>query len=481
MATADVSIFSGLLQPPKSVADYDMQAAQLQGVQQQNQTGALNYQIAQRNLDRSNQLLALSRNLPAGSTDLDRLAALRNAGFYDEADKLDTSMQNRVKTTADATKAYADAGATTSKSQNENRQIYLQAIPTFANTNDVKQFLANGVQMGKLSQADANQMIQQFPDSNINPKGFQDAKDRIIQSLMSPKDQTALTTPDANAKLNAATSTANNAATNAAHIQGANIGAGASMYNTRANIAKDYKINGLDANGNFDASAAGGMAPLISGIANYQIPESAALTRVPLPMRATVMAQVLQQNPSYSQADFNGVNKTIGSMANGPLGNAVRSNNVALTHLDTLSELTKAMGNGDYPLINKLSNLYQTQTGQTAPTNLAAARQLVMGEVANVVAAGGATLGDRETSAQAINSASSPQQFAEVIGKVIKPLMAGKLQGLEQQYLAGTNGRTDFRTKYLSPAARAQLDAIAPQAPGGAGAAGAADPLGLRR
>lgn len=464
MATADLSIFSGLLQPPKTVADYDMQAANLQGKQTANATAGLNNQIAQRGVDRANQLLTLSKSLPQGSTDLDRLAALRNSGFYDEADKLSTSLDNRTKTVAGANKDNADASATTATSQNATRSAYLQAIPTFANTDDVKQFLATGVQMGKLQQPDALQMISKVPDSNTNPQGFHDWKQSTLQALMSAKEQTALTTPDANNILTNQTSAANNATTNATSRQNNAATNATSISNNRANIGKDFKVAGLDASGDFDTSNGGTMDALVKGIANYQIPESVATARVPLAMRGNMMAQVIQANPNYSQADFNGVNRTVGSMANGPLGNQTRSNNVALTHLDTLGQLATAMGNTDYPAINHLKNLVATQTGGSAPNNFDAARQLVMGEIANVVAAGASTDADRKKAEAAVNSAESPKQLADAINTVIKPLMAGKLQGLEQQYTAGTSGRNDFRTKYLSPAAKASLDAVAPQA-----------------
>jgi hypothetical protein len=209
---ANLSIFQGLLQPPKSVADYDLQAANVEGARLQNTTRQMQNQTAQAGLDRQNQLLALSKGLPAGASDLDRLAALRNGGFYDQADALSKTLDDRMKTQAVAAKDTADAAGTNQKTALAKRTARLQAISQFTSPEDAKQHLADGVVAGDIPMADAQMMMSKVP---ADPAAFKDWQLRTIQSLLTPEQQSKLTTPDANSVLTNQTSTSNNAATNA--------------------------------------------------------------------------------------------------------------------------------------------------------------------------------------------------------------------------------------------------------------------------
>lgn len=258
---ANLSIFQGLLQPPKSVADYDQQAATTQGMQLQNagrgiqnQTAQLTNQKTQTDLDRSNQLLALSKGLPQGSSDLDRLSALRNAGFYDQADALSTSLDNRSKSTAAAAKDTASAAETTNKTKNAMKEEFLKVIPMFNTPDDVKAYLAQGVIDKKLSMDQANQMVAQVP---IDPAQLPAWQMKAMRMLLTPEQQTKLTTPDANAVLGAQTQTTNNAASNAAHLQATGMSnavqmRGQDMVNARtrestaATMTKPFEVTGPD-------------------------------------------------------------------------------------------------------------------------------------------------------------------------------------------------------------------------------------------
>lgn len=208
----DTSIFSGLLRPPKSVADYDLDAANLKRAQLQNQTLDANNQAAGMQRDRANQLLQLSRSMPQGATDLDRLASLRNAGFYDEADKLSTSLDNRTKTKAIAAKDTADAADMSFKTTQARKQARVAAISQFTNPQDAIAHIADGVAKGDITQEDADRMARNVPN---DPSQFGQWQLRTIQALMKPDDQVKQISPDANARLQATTSTANNEANNA--------------------------------------------------------------------------------------------------------------------------------------------------------------------------------------------------------------------------------------------------------------------------
>jgi hypothetical protein len=179
------------------------------------------------------------------------------------------------------------------------------------------------------------------------------------------------------------------------------------------------------------------------------------------PVTRRALQRAGELNPNFGAA-----NKTLKDFSTGKQGNAIRSFNVSLSHLDTLDRLTDALGNGNTKIVNKVANEYAAQTGGTAPTNFDAAKKIVTDEVVKAIVGSGGGVGDREAAAATIDKANSPAQLKQVIS-TYKELMRGQLDGLRQQYEANT-GRDDF-DRYLSDNAKNT-------AKGGKGA-GAAPPL----
>lgn len=167
---------------------------------------------------------------------------------------------------------------------------------------------------------------------------------------------------------------------------------------------------------------------------------------------------------ALAQATFS---KSANAFATGQQGNAVRSFNVGLNHLDTLEQLSHALSNGDTQAVNKLRNIYQTQFGETAPTNFAAVKPIVADELVKMIVGTGGALGDRDKFDATISGANSPEQMSGVIG-TYKQLAIGQISGLKQQYQQST-GLSNFDDK-LSPMAKSLLASHAP--PSGNGGTG---------
>jgi len=147
--------------------------------------------------------------------------------------------------------------------------------------------------------------------------------------------------------------------------------------------------------------------------------------------------------------------KALGAFNTGKQGDQTRAFNVAYAHLGTLSQLTDALQNGDMKGINAISNAFQTQFGQTPPTNFNAAKQVVTNEIIKAVVGAGGGVGDRETAQQQLNAANSPEQLKGVI-ETYKNLIKGQLGGLKQQYEQST-GRNDYE-RLLSPDVKNSLN-----------------------
>lgn len=170
------------------------------------------------------------------------------------------------------------------------------------------------------------------------------------------------------------------------------------------------------------------------------------------PFGAAVMSRVRQINPNYDAKDFATMSKAERDFATGKNGNSVRSFNVSISHLDTLNQLADALENRDTLAINKLGNMYATQTGNPAPTNFEAAKKIVADEIVKAIVGTGGGVKDREETAKSIAKFNSPSQLKGVIN-TYKELMIGQLSGLEKQYKATTN-KDDFEDKFLSDAAK---------------------------
>lgn len=194
-----------------------------------------------------------------------------------------------------------------------------------------------------------------------------------------------------------------------------------------------------------------GVAAQIKAVGTYRQPAPAGRTS---PVGIKFMTMVNQAYPSYDASQYATKTKARNDFATGKNGNTVRSLNVAISHLDTLGQLSGALNNGDIPLANRIGQAWSQQTGSSAPTNFDSAKQIVGDEVVKAIIGTGGSQADREEAAKQISRASSPGQLAGVI-QTYQRLLGGQLGGLKQQY-EKTTGLQDFED-YLSPEVRSKL------------------------
>lgn len=177
---------------------------------------------------------------------------------------------------------------------------------------------------------------------------------------------------------------------------------------------------------------------------------------------AAAVQKFIQENPNATADDVSHFNanlqkqkSAVTAFATGKQGQTVNSLNVGISHLDQLQELANALGNGDVQAINRISQAIKQETGQAAPTNFDAAKQLVGDEIVKGIVGSGGGVADREKAQKSISRASSPEQLAGVI-KTYKGLLGGQLSGLKLQYKNST-GLDDFET-HLDPRTRTELE-----------------------
>ncbi|MCS3725508.1 hypothetical protein FHR88_000533 [Bradyrhizobium betae] len=131
----------------------------------------------------------------------------------------------------------------------------------------------------------------------------------------------------------------------------------------------------------------------------------------------------------------------------GPQGNTIRSFNVLVDHLDTLTDAAAALKNGDNRMLNRFKQNWAANTGSTAPTNFDGVKALVGDEIVKAVVGSAGALADREEVKKDLDRASSPAQLAELVEKY-KKLALGQLHGLQKQYETST-GLKNFGSMLL--------------------------------
>jgi hypothetical protein len=149
--------------------------------------------------------------------------------------------------------------------------------------------------------------------------------------------------------------------------------------------------------------------------------------------------------------------KAIKDFSTGIQGRQVNAFNTAIDHLGTMDKLSDALANGDLKAINAVGNVIARQTGQPAPTNFDAAKQIVTAEVIKAVVASGGGVTERQEAERNFSAANSPEMLKGVIN-TYKQLLGGQLKSLGLQY-ENTTGRKDFDNK-LTGDAKAELQKL---------------------
>jgi hypothetical protein len=168
-----------------------------------------------------------------------------------------------------------------------------------------------------------------------------------------------------------------------------------------------------------------------------------------------VMERVLEIEPEYDDTFYGSKKKTMGSFAVGQEGRSVKSLNVGMDHLDSLSTAAKALNNSDARGWNQATNAITSWFGSTPPKDFDAIKHIVASEITKAIVGSAGALADREATEKTIDKANSPAQLQSVIDQY-KDLMGAQLMGLRDQYRANTK-LNDFDNKYLSTKSKALL------------------------
>jgi hypothetical protein len=468
------NIFQQYLAPPKSVLDYSADLDQADARKQSLQQNALALAAGQQKFDEAqqvNQRNALVRaavqGLPAGATDDQRIQAMRGTGTpegFAAADALSKSMIEQRKGTAAAAKDEADTAKTNLARDVALHDFHAQKLATVQTPEDALEWAKEGNALGLFKQPGqfmrgvaAIQQAAQSPEAFAKWKaaamqGGQSITEQLKQQLEQAKQAEQVRQFNVTDQRIRSEGALNRASDDKGiDFTPAAIDNAAARYNVDGTLP----AMGMGANG------AAGRTRILNRAAELKAgvdPEQQRRDQLGNKGEAQAKAASLR---AYSAA--------------GKEGQAIQAANTGLNHLELVEQLALAQKNGNNRLFNSIANRLAAETGQPAPTNLAAAITMVAPEVSKAVigAAGGQE--ERATFAKNFNPNGSPEQTLQGIG-VIKDLMGGRLTEAQRTY-ERTTGRKDFRASMLSPAAQRVLDK-ANHAGGGAGKPSLSDIFG---
>jgi hypothetical protein len=149
--------------------------------------------------------------------------------------------------------------------------------------------------------------------------------------------------------------------------------------------------------------------------------------------RETMMQWVNQVNPGYDSTLFGNRAPTRKAFTTGTQGQQINAINTAIGHIDQITGLAAQLGNSNTVPVNQWRNIGKTMFGSDSVTNFDTLKDALAGEVAGVMAKGGATVSGIAEAKQKINASNSPQQLAGYV-KTLIPLMGSKLTALDYQY-----------------------------------------------
>lgn len=146
---------------------------------------------------------------------------------------------------------------------------------------------------------------------------------------------------------------------------------------------------------------------------------------------------VAQYNPDFDATAFSTRKNANTAFTTGIQGRQLLAFGSAVKHLETLGGLIDALKNKDVIQLNRLNNLWEKQTGQTAVTNFDAAKGIVAKEIMKSIVTGGGGVEERQELSRLMDSAKSPQQLRGVVDTYYELMKAQQENLMIQRDAAG--------------------------------------------
>ena len=146
---------------------------------------------------------------------------------------------------------------------------------------------------------------------------------------------------------------------------------------------------------------------------------------------------VAQYNPDFDATAYNTRKTASAAFTTGIQGRQLLAFGSAVKHLETLGGLIDALKNKDTIQLNRLNNLWEKQTGQSAVTNFEAAKGIVAKEIMKAIVTGGGGVEERQELSKLLDAAKSPEQLRGVVDTYYELMKAQQENLIIQRDAAG--------------------------------------------
>ena len=146
---------------------------------------------------------------------------------------------------------------------------------------------------------------------------------------------------------------------------------------------------------------------------------------------------VAQYNPDFDATAFSTRKNANTAFTTGIQGRQLLAFGSAVKHLETLGGLIDALKNKDTIQLNRLNNIWEKQTGQTAVTNFDAAKGIVAKEIMKSIVTGGGGVEERQELSKLMDKAQSPEQLRGVVDTYYELMKAQQENLIIQRDAAG--------------------------------------------
>jgi hypothetical protein len=451
--------FSQMQQPINQMA----QVYQLQHAQQQNQLGQM--QMAEYERARAEEQSTSNFLRNADLTDPAARAQLLGYGksgreLYKNLYEVEAKKVERQLHETQIGKVTAETVELSRKTKKEQFDNAIKHIASFDTRDQIIADINQQAQAGNLPMMQATQLIQSVP---TDPAAVSQWQLKTMRGILSAKDQLELDKPMAvggslitrEGKV-IATAPMTDYQKQELGIRGGELKVKQQRLTEELATGKALTPDTLDFAAQMYIQT--GQMPQVGMGKNAQAIRSQILERgAQLTMNNGTKANEAAGTVIGNKIDVATKTKAAKDFSTGQQGKQVNAFNTAIDHLATMDKLSDALANSDIKLINSLGNTVAKQTGQPAPTNFDAAKQIVTAEVIKAVVASGGGVTERQEAERNFASANSPAQLKGII-QTYKKLLGGQLNSLNLQY-KNTTGKTDFESK-LTPAAQTELKAV---------------------
>lgn len=229
-------------------------------------------------------------------------------------------------------------------------------------------------------------------------------------------------------------------------------------------------LQGAPGTGVAGEAALEGLAPkdvaMVKKLANYELPFPTG-TASKDPYWKALIQKAVEYDPSFDATQYQTRAALRKSFTSGKDAQNVKSLNTLISHVDKLSKSGDALGNGNYPTLNAVTNFFSQGTGNPEVTNFDMNANAVAEEAATLFKGTGGTDQEIKSWKQNFTHNLSPEQKRGAI-KTLFELLNGRAGAMDSQYRAGMGKPADFTL--LNDDSRNIMKALgveggAPQAP----------------